>query len=73
MHNDMVNLLGQSAASYATVKSWVAEFKCGRTSIEDEPQSWRPKTAKTAVLHYRREKVCDQMLESILFCIKNYR
>ncbi|XP_059217413.1 protein GVQW3-like [Stomoxys calcitrans] len=47
IHNDMVNVLGESAPSYATVKNWVAEFKRGRTSIEDEPRGGRPKTATT--------------------------
>ena len=62
----MVNVLGESAPSYATVKNWVAEFKRGRTSIEDEPRSGRPKTATTTeivakvhdmVLNDRRKKV----------------
>lgn len=66
IHNDMVNVLGESAPSYATVKNWVAEFKRGRTSIEDEPRSGRPKTATTTeivakvhdmVLNDRRIKV----------------
>ena len=37
IHNDMVNVLGESDPSYATVKNWVAQCKRGRTSIEDEP------------------------------------
>ncbi|XP_075151541.1 histone-lysine N-methyltransferase SETMAR-like [Haematobia irritans] len=61
----MVNVLGESASSYATVKNWVAEFKRGRTSIEDEPRSGRPKIATTTeivakvhmVLNDRRIKV----------------
>ena len=48
IHNDMVNVLGESAPSYATVKNWVAEFKRGRTSLEDEPREGRPKTASTS-------------------------
>ena len=47
IHKDMVNVLGESAPSYATVKNWVAEFKRGRTSLEDEPREGRPKTAST--------------------------
>lgn len=38
IHNDMVNVLGESAPSYATVKNWVAKFKRGRTSAG----SWAP-------------------------------
>ena len=47
IHNDMVNVLAESAPSYATVKNWIAEFKCGRTSVQDGPRSGRPKTATT--------------------------
>ena len=31
-----------SAPSYAQVKFWVGEFKCGRTSLEDEARSGSP-------------------------------
>ena len=37
IHNDMVATLGKDAPSYATVKRWVAEFKRGRQSLEDDP------------------------------------
>ncbi|XP_061395727.1 carbonic anhydrase 2-like, partial [Musca vetustissima] len=47
IRNNMMNVLGESAPSYATVKNWAAEFKCGRRSIEDEPRSRRPKAATT--------------------------
>ncbi|KYN38942.1 Histone-lysine N-methyltransferase SETMAR [Trachymyrmex septentrionalis] len=35
-------LLKESAPSFTTVKYWVAEFKRGRTSCEDEHRSGRP-------------------------------
>ena len=44
IHNDMVATLGKDAPSYATVKRWVAEFKCGRQSLEDDPPPGRPVT-----------------------------
>ena len=37
IHNDMVARLGKDVPSYATVKRWVAEFKRGRQSLEDDP------------------------------------
>lgn len=47
IHTDMVNVLGEDAPSYTTVKNWIAEFKRGRSSIDDAPRSGRPKTAST--------------------------
>ena len=35
----MVATLRTDAPSYATIKSWVAEFKHGRESLEDDPHS----------------------------------
>ena len=47
IHNDMVATLGKDAPSYATVKRWVAEFKRGRQSLEDDPRPGRPVTVAT--------------------------
>ena len=43
----MVATLGKDAPSYATVKRWVAEFKRGRQSLEDDPRPGRPVTVAT--------------------------
>jgi len=37
--------LGDNAPAYNVVKSWLAEFKRGRNSVEDEHHSGRPKDA----------------------------
>ena len=42
IHSELANVYGSSAPSYAQVKFWVREFKCGRTSLEDEARSGRP-------------------------------
>ena len=47
IHNDMVATLGKDAPSYATVKRWVAEFKRGKQSLEDDPHPGRPVTVAT--------------------------
>ncbi|XP_017481945.1 PREDICTED: putative uncharacterized protein FLJ37770 [Rhagoletis zephyria] len=58
--------LGGSAPSFTTVKYWVAEFKRGRTSCQDEHRSGRPNEVTTpemvkkihkAVMDDRRLKV----------------
>ena len=47
VHTKMVKVLKESAPSFPTVHRWVLEFKRGRTSVEDEPRSGRPKSATT--------------------------
>jgi transposase len=39
------NVLGDSSPSFLTIKKWAAEFKRGRTSLEDDPREGRPKSA----------------------------
>ena len=41
----MFATLGDNAPSYVTVKRWVALFKHGRESLEDDPRSGRPSSA----------------------------
>lgn len=47
IYEELKNVLGECALSHATVKNWVAEFKRGRTSVQDEARSGRPKSATT--------------------------
>lgn len=63
---ELDSTLGESAPSFRTVKFWVAEFKRGRTSCQDEHRSGRPNEVTTpemvkkihkAVLDDRRLKV----------------
>ena len=43
IHGELADVYWSSAPSYdAQVKFWVGEFKCGRTSLEDEARSGRP-------------------------------
>ena len=46
-HEDLKDTLVNDASSYATVKRYVAEFKQGRQSVEDEQRVGRPSTATT--------------------------
>ena len=44
---DMIETLGSDVYSYAIVKMWVAEFNCGRQSLEDDARPGRPVTVAT--------------------------
>lgn len=64
--NELDSTLKESAPSFSTVKKWAAEFKRGRTSIQDDERTGRPKTVVTdqivskihnAILDDRRLKV----------------
>lgn len=68
IHPKLTKVYGDSAPSMSTVKKWAAEFKRGRTSLEDDPREGRPKTATTPetiekvhdiVLDDRRVKVSE--------------
>jgi len=47
IHERLTNVYGDSAPSYATVTRWIAEFKRGRTSLEDDPRAGRLAEATT--------------------------
>ena len=49
IHEDMVDTLGDDSPAYSTVKKWVAEFKRGRESVEDDARSGRPRTSTSDV------------------------
>jgi len=66
IHNGMTVVYGEYAPSYATVKRWAAEFRQGRSSLEDESRSGRPSEAvleencravENTVLQNRRVRV----------------
>jgi len=59
IHAILTETLGEHAASYATVKNWVAQFKRGSFSTCDAPRPGRPKTVTTPV-------IIDQIHELIL-------
>ena len=41
----MIKILAEDCPFYATVRKYTAEFKWGRDSTKDDPQSGRPKTS----------------------------
>ena len=42
-----IKVYGDSSPSFSTTAKWAAEFKRGRTSLEDSPREGRPKSATT--------------------------
>jgi len=59
IHAILIETLGEHSPSYATVKNWVAQFKCGDFSTCDAPRPGRPKTVTTA-------EIIDKIHELIL-------
>ena len=60
IYNEVKNVLGEAGPSFPTVKKWATEFKRGRTSLEDDPRTGRPKSATTPEII---NKVHDIVLE----------
>jgi len=59
IHSKFIKVYGASSPSFSTVKKWAAEFKRGRTSLEDDPREGRPKSATTPEII---EQVHDMVL-----------
>jgi transposase len=47
IHSKFIKVYGHSSPSFSTIKKWVAEFKRGRSSLEDDPHEGHPKSATT--------------------------
>jgi len=56
-----IKVYGDSSPSFSTIKKWAAEFKPGRTSLEDDPCEGRPKSATTPEII---EQVHDVVLDN---------
>ena len=52
-HAILIEMLGEHAPSYATVKNWVTKFKRGDFSICDAPRPGRKKTVTTPEIIYQ--------------------
>jgi hypothetical protein len=60
IHSKFIKVYGDSPSSFLTIKEWAAEFKHGRTSLEDDPLEGRPKSATTPEII---EQVHDMVLD----------
>ena len=59
IHAVLTETLGEHAPPYATIKNWVAQFKCGDLSTCAAPRPERPKTATNP-------KIIDQIQKLVL-------
>jgi len=60
IHSKFIKVYGDSSPSFSTIKKWAAEFKRGRTSLEDDPHEGRPKSATPPEII---EQVHDMVLD----------
>ena len=58
IHCELTNVYGSSVPSHAQVTFWVREFKCSRTSLEDETRSGRPSDATD-------EEMCNKVRDLV--------
>jgi len=61
IHSKFIKVYGDSYPSFSTIKKWAAEFKRGRTSLEDDPREGRPKSATTP-------EIIEQVHDMVLDC-----
>lgn len=61
IHERMLKVYNDCSPTIRTVERWVAEFKRGRTSLEDDPREGRPKSASTPEII---AKIQDMVLEN---------
>jgi len=59
IHSKFIKVYGDSSPSFSTIKKWAAEFKRGRTSLEDDPREGRPKSATTPEIIEQVHDVLD--------------
>jgi histone-lysine N-methyltransferase SETMAR len=60
IHSKFIKVYGDSSPSFSKIKKWAAEFKPGRTSLEDDPCKGYPKSATTPEII---EQVHDMILD----------
>jgi len=59
IHSKFIKVYGDSSPSFWTIKKWAAEFKRGRTSLEDDPREGRPKCAPPETTEQVHDMVLD--------------
>jgi len=59
IHSKFIKVYGDSSPSFSAIKKWAAKFKCGRTSLEDDPREGRPKSATPKITEQVHDMVLD--------------
>jgi histone-lysine N-methyltransferase SETMAR len=60
IHSKFIKVYGDSYPSFSTIKKWAAEFKRGRTSLEDDPCEGCPKSATAPeIIEHVHDMVLD--------------
>jgi hypothetical protein len=67
IHSNFINIYGDSSPSFSTIKKWAADFKRGRTNLEDDPREGRPKSSTTPEII---EQVHDMVLDDRLIKVR---
>jgi transposase len=60
IHSKFIKVYGDSSPSFSTILIWDAEFKRGRTGLENNPREGRPKSATPPEII---EQVHDMVLD----------
>ena len=60
INSKSIEVYGDSSPSFSSIKEWAAEFKRGRTGLEDDPREEGPKSATTPEII---EQVHDMVLD----------
>jgi len=68
IHSKFIKVYGDSSPSFSTIKKWAAEFKRGRTSLENDPREGRPKSATTPEII---EQVHDMVIIILIIILRS--
>jgi len=67
IHLKFIIVYGYSSSSFSTIKEWDAEFKRGRTGLENDPREGRPKSATTQeIIEQVQNMVLDERRMKLL-------
>ena len=58
IHSKFIKVYGDSSPSFSTIKKWAAEFKRGRTSLEDDPREIAGRSITLFVLYSCLKQEC---------------